>query len=36
MTSLFALPHDERALIVWGFAIVFCAAATQLWSRREV
>ena len=36
MTALSVLPLDERALIVWGFAIVFCAAATQVWSRREV
>lgn len=30
-----AMPADERALIVWCFALAFCALAIVLWPRKE-
>jgi hypothetical protein len=33
--SLWVLPVDERALIVWLFGALFCAIAIALWPRKE-
>jgi hypothetical protein len=33
--GLWTLPADERALIVWLFAAVFCAIAVTMWPRKE-
>lgn len=33
--SLWRLPADESALIVWGFSVAFCILAIALWTRRE-
>lgn len=35
LDSVFGFPVEERALIVWLLAALFCLAATLLWSRRE-
>lgn len=34
--SLWNLPVEERALVVWAFAVAFVAAAALLWKHREV
>lgn len=34
--AVWQLPADERAAIVWGFAVLFSAMAIALWQRREV
>jgi hypothetical protein len=34
-TREIGMPADERALIVWGFALAFCALAIFLWPRKE-
>jgi hypothetical protein len=33
--SLWQLPPQEGALIVWSFSVAFCALAVALWIRRE-
>jgi hypothetical protein len=33
--AVWDLPVDERTLIVWAFAVVFCAIVIALWPRKE-